>query len=408
MGMRSWWASRGSGKAEQRDIGAEDVYGEDFAKAHLDVAGEKALRLIPVFAAIALVADSIAVLPIAVYRKLTTAREARPTPDWLRVPDRRITRYDWIFQALACLLLRGNAYGLVVRVNGRTDQILWIHPSHVFVDETGPTPWYYLHGDPQPHLATTMGGDLLHVRAFMLPGSVVGLSPIGLFRVQFETARAAMEYGHDWFENSAVPSGILKNENATLSPEQTAEAKRMWQRSVRKGEPVALDKHWSWTQVSLSASESQFLETIKATTGQIAAIFRVDPQDIGGEATNSMTYSTVEGNQRKYNIRTAMSWVVRLEEALRSVMALDGATEHDEAKFNLDALARPNTLERVKATSEELRNGTLTLPEARIREDRPPLTAAEIEQWQQWFATTKSQSESDATSTSVSTTQEGD
>ena len=148
-----------------------------------------------------------------------------------------------------------------------------------------------------------------------------------------------------------------------------------------------MDKQWRWEQVTLPPSESGFLDAIKATANQIAAIYRVDPRDVGGTGDNSLTYSTVEGNQRKLNNQTLLPWAVRVETAIGELLAAD-----EVMKFNLDAMARPNTFERVRSTTEELNNGTLTLNEARAREDRPPLTDAEIGEWQAWFDTNKTKS----------------
>jgi HK97 family phage portal protein len=177
------------------------------------------------------------------------------------------------------------------------------------------------------------------------------------------------------------------------------EAKKRFKDSTRRREPVALSSDWTWQQVSVSPEEAQFLQTIKATATQIAVIFRVDPEDVGGESGSSMTYATRESNQQKFNTRTLLPWTVRMETALAEL--LPGETF---IKFDLDSLARPNTLERLQANTEALKSGQRTLAEVRASEDLPALTPQDIADWQEWFVTMKSASDSSSSSTSIAKT----
>lgn len=345
---------------------------------------DRALRLIPVYGAVGLIADSVASLPLQAYQEGSTSRVRVPMPSWLVRPDYRIGRFAWLHQALSSLLLRGNAYGLLLRdAFGQIVGLVWLPPTQVTVDETGPTPIYRVGG--KEHLGYYAGGDIVHIPAFTVPGTVVGLSPVGLFRREFSVLEHAIEFENEWFDGRAIPSGILKNSEATFTAEQTRIAKAQFKASMRTGEPIVLDKNWSWEQLSLSPGDARFLEAIKASATQIAVIYRVDPEDVGGTSGNSLKYSTVEGNQRKYNNRTLIAWTTRLEEALSDVLPLELFL-----KFNLDALARPNLLERAKAQTEQLRNGTLTLPEARALEDRPALTDAEVAFWNDHYLAARS------------------
>lgn len=387
--------------SEVRSIGVEEVFGEDWFESMnsvMSVAGEKALQLHPVYAATSLIADQYAALPIDFFEKKLGFSIPKERPEWFVNPDPRISLYDWKHQMITSLLLRGNAYGQIIRgVFGEIQNIVWVPPHKVRVDElSGFLPVYKIAGDTRNHLNIRAGGDILHIAAYVLAGSCVGLSPVTLFRRQFEMSRSALMTGHKFYDKRAIPAGILKTDTQTLDPVKTDEAKAVFLKSVEGG-VVAFDKNWTWQQVSLDPADSQFLETIKATASQIAAIFRVEPDDIGGDATGSLKYTTVEGNQRKFNIRTLLSWTVRIEYAVdESVLGPNGFLKH-----NLDALARPNLYELVRSISEELRNGTLTLAEARSLRDRVPLTDEQIQQWQVWYVTTKSKSESDATSTAI-------
>ncbi|MGQ7355379.1 hypothetical protein ACTGXY_11360, partial [Streptococcus suis] len=72
--------------------------------------------------------------------------------------------------------------------------------------------------------------------------------------------------------------------------------------------------------------------------------------------------------------------------------------------FDFDFLAQPGALDRARADTEELRNGTLTLAEARNRRGRRKLDDSEIEFWDEHYHASKSVAESFSESVAQSIT----
>ena len=178
----------------------------------------------------------------------------------------------------------------------------------------------------------------------------------------------------------ALPASVLSSKGK-LAPGRAEEIQDSIE--ISPGGIMVLDgTNWEWTPISIPPADMMFLDAIEATANQIAAIFRVDPEDVGGKPNSSLKYSTVEGNQRKLNVRTLLSWVRRFEQGLRPLMD-DPTTEF--LRFNLDDLARPDAMTRIKIESEQLSSGTLLLDEARINNGRDPLTAEQVADWQAWY-----------------------
>ncbi|MEB0001609.1 phage portal protein [Cryobacterium sp. 10I1] len=389
------------GKGEGRSVGWSDVFGtSSHGSFSLGGLHDQALRVIPVYAAVSLIADQFAMLPFATYRGGLQASQQIATPQFLVKPDPRISVFDWKYQLAVSLKLRGNAYGYLTGSSIRPSGVLWIHPDHITVNETSGTPIYNFYGAQETNWQH--GGRIIHLREFVQAGSVKGLSPIAMFRATFETSAYAMKYGNEWFKNSAIPSGILRNEKTQLKPGAAAEAKALFMASTQHKEPVVLDTNWTWQQVSIAPEEAQFLQTIKATATQIAAIFRVSPEDIGGESGNSRTYGNRESDQQVFNIRTLLPLVTRVEEALNEILP-----NPQFIKFDLEVLSRPNMLERARANTEKLKNGTRTLAEARKGEDAAPLTEAEVEFWHKYYLTTYGEraAATESTTTSIAKTE---
>jgi HK97 family phage portal protein len=388
------------GKTETRGLTWDDVFGRSPGSVGVSFAGrhDAALAVVPVYAAVSLIADQFSVLPISCYQGGLLNSTKIKSPGFIDNPNPAITPMDWRYQLAVSLKLRGNAYGYITG-SGEPQNIIWIHPDRVQVNERGgEIPEYVIGGKPE-HL-WQHGGRILHVREFIQPGSVKGLSPIAQFRSTFETSAAASKFGLDYFNNSANPSGLLKSKGK-LKPGQAAEAKDIFIASSKGHEPVVLDSEWDWQSLAIQPEEAQFLATIKASATMVAAIFRVQPEDIGGESGNSKTYSNREMDQELFNVRTLLPLTTRVELALR-VLLPDGQF----VKFNMDALSRPNLIDRSKANTENLRNGSKTLAQVRKQEDEPPLTEAEVAFWQANYQTQKSAAESISEAVSTSITKE--
>lgn len=366
-------------RTEQRSINSWPV---DFAHGGTSLSADtlaNAMRLAPVFAATSLIADSFSVLPVTGYTNRGGSRKRLdPQPDLCVNPHFHplFTRVEWLHQFCTSFLLRGNSYGLITQLdsNGRPSKIAWLNPDHMRIDESGPRPVYW-YNEKEVDLST-----LVHIPWYPQPGSVVGLSPIGLFKSQIETGLQAGNYGHTWFKNGATPSGHLKYGAGPLTNAQSDTVKARFKAAVKGNDFFVSGNDWEWKALSVSAEESQFLQTIKATANTVASIFRVDPEEIGGESPNSLTYRTLELNQIKFQVRTLQPIFTRLEHHMN--MLLPPA---QYVKFNPDAVVRTELKTRMEAHEIALRIGMETNAEGRALEDKAPLTPAEMKQWKELY-----------------------
>ena len=346
----------------------------------LDGSMKSALRLVPLYAATSLIADSIAIMPCSEYESTGGSKVKAKQQSQLMLdphPAATMTRIEWLHQYTTSFLLRGNAYGLIVAVDsgGVPSKIAWLHPDSVTVDENGSQPKYQYTGkDLDP-------STVVHIPWYPVPGSVVGLSPIGQFQQMLETGSMAERYGADWFTNGSTPSGHLKYGNGSLTGSDSAKVKARFKAAVANNDLFVSGNDWEWTALSVKPDEAQFLETIKATANQIAAIYRVDPSDIGGEAGNSLTYSTLEMNQIKFQTRALQPIFTRLEHHITRLLP-----EFHYMKFNPDALVRTDIKTRTEVNKLNLEIGMLTLDEGRELEERPILTDKQKQEWQKYYS----------------------
>jgi HK97 family phage portal protein len=332
----------------------------------IGVEPEKALRLVPVYAAIRMLADAVASLPMSTYRiKADGARvKVNPTPSLLVTPCASGTSYDWVHRLMVSLLAHGNAFGIITQ-RDRFDwptQIEWVDPTAVYIDESKNVPAYYYNGYP------LAAGEFIHVPGFVVPGSVLGLSPISAFAATIDTGLYAQNATRDWYKNGAMPSATLKNTAQIIDQNQARELKTRYRESVKAGDVLVHGQDWDFNVVGISAQDAQFLEAIKATATQVASIYGIPPEKIGGETGSSMTYATTEQQAIDFLMFSVRPWVVRLERALGTVMP-----NGQYVKFNVDSMIRTDVKTRwdVYRTGADI--GAMTINEIRALEERPPV-----------------------------------
>lgn len=361
------------GRLSLRSVSFQDVFGT--GADVVAVRGEsQALRLAAVYAAAQLLANGLAALPWAEYRQDADGNRVRVSDPGvlLENPSEFGTCFDWKFQAVTSLALRGNAYGLPTGRDwlGRITRCEWLHPDDVELNGEddvlawrGRRPQWLVEGRPVD--------ELVHVRNFVLPGRIKALSPIGAFRTLIETGLQAQQFGRDWFANGSVPAAVLETDQPLRQQDATA-VKERFKLAAAGREPVALGRGVKYRPISVAANESQFLETIRATATTVASIFGVPAEEIGGETGGSLTYNTDETRARKVQRQALRPYMSRLEEAVSALRPRGRVV-----RFNADANLRAETLARYQAHSYALRDGWMSRDEVRAIEDLPAIPGGE-------------------------------
>lgn len=332
-----------------------------------------ALSVVAVYAAVSLIADAVASSPWAAFDKSDgVPRRSARQPMLLTDPGVfGLDLYSWRFQYAASLGIWGNAYGLVLAVDagGVPSKVAWLRPDRVQVEEKfGKAPEYFYEGK------RLESSSLIHIPLFVVPGSVVGLSPIGQFSTQIQTGLEAAKTGKNFFRRGAVPGAVLKNTSKTLTAENAAETKRRFVASTSSSEPFVTGMDWDYQTIPLPSSDVNFIQGAKWTANQVAAVYRVDPQDIGGEVGGStLKYATLEMNELQFNTRTLRPYVTRTESVFDRWLP-----DTQYVKTNLDARVRADLKTRYQAHQIALQSGFKTVDEVRALEDLPPLAVSAV------------------------------
>lgn len=327
---------------------------------------ERATHLSPVYSAIRFIVDFLSTLPVDSYRMNGDSRTSAALPQLLRSQNEpgRPGLGNWIGQAGFGLATAGNAVGWITETDGfgYPSVVNWLRREWWSFDEINKQ--WYVAGQP------VGSSQIVHIPWIVPTGRTLGLSPIEHYMAIVKAGLSAQDYA-DVRRGGGLPPAVLKNNQVTLDSEAAATIRDRAVAAFTSGKPFVTGNDWDLNISVIPPSHTQFIETLKLTASQIAAIYGIDPREIGGEAVGSLTYSTDES--RSLNRANDMRpYMVRIEDAFNRLLP-----ERQFVKLNVDATFRTDLKTRTDVLGAQILDGRLSVNEARALEDRPPVTGGD-------------------------------
>jgi len=346
---------------ESRAITYQQVWGSggDWMPAGVTSA-DQAMRLAAVRACVRLIADSVASLPLDLYRRRPDGPTEQIAPSQLLTdPSTLVSQFDWVVQWVASLLLDGNADGLITsRRIGWPSSIEWLDPRTVEVNRAGFRVTYKVDGVDVP------AEDVVHVRNVVLPGAVKGISVVQQNADVIRLGLEAQKFALDFFVGGGHPTGVIESDHKFEKGDGEAVSARFVDRSKKRG-PVALGSGFKYRTIQ-ATPDLTTVEMSRMVAADIARCFGLQPENIGASGGSSMTYANVEqktSDMVTFGLRPVFT---RIERALTA--------QHPRpqfVRFNADAMVRTDLLTRYQAHEIGIRSRFLTQSEARDLEDLP-------------------------------------
>jgi HK97 family phage portal protein len=336
----------------------------------------EAIGLPALYSATKILADGAASLPLRVYSRTSGVTSRYEGPTVFDQPSVYEQKFSWIFSAMSSLLLHGNAWGLITGKDayGFPRGIEWLPPEQVYVEENNQNEGFnpsrtkvFFRGRQMKWMPMDPDRELVQIKAFSQAGCIEGVSPIRKFAQTIMAGRQMEEYGLSWFNNGGFPPGIFKNQELEVDPDSAAKIKAMLTSALRGREPLVYGRDWDYTPVSVPPAEAQFIDAMQLNATQIAAIFNLPPDRVGGKRGDSLTYNTVEQSTLQI-IEALHPWLIRFEEVFSSLLP-----NKRYVKFYSDALLRTDLQTRTNIWNTQRRMGLRTIDEIRNEEDLAPL-----------------------------------
>lgn len=381
MGILSRIATRASvvGGAHPRDpviaawwgAGANSVSGQS-------VTPETAMRVAAVFSCIRVISESLAQLPLVLYRQLADGKERAKDHPLYRIlhtkPNRWQTPYEFKRMLSGHAALRGNGYAAIQSTNGTAvAELVPLHPDRVrpFWYNDLPAYEYTPLNGPTRYI---MHGEMFHLRGYSDDG-LLGVNPISLHREAVGLALATEDHGARLFSNGVRPSGVLKMAGHLKDEETRKRFKQSFREayagSAKSGETLLLEDGLDWTQVGMTSEDAQFLETRQFQKSEIASIFRVPPHMIG-DLTRS-TNNNIEHQSLEFLTHTLGPWITCFEQAVTRDLIPESEQEDLLAEFLADAMLRGDIKTRYAAYAAGRQWGFLSANDIRRKENMNPI-----------------------------------
>ena len=371
-----------------RDSGTLFVFGQSTSGERVDE--KSAMQIATVYACVRLLAESVASLPLHLYRVTNDEggkEKARDHPLYkilYRQANPEMTSFSFREVMMTHLLLWGNAYAQIVR-DGKNG-VLGLYPllpENVEIDRDDGGNLYYIYHAYTDEVPGENNKDIVFKREEILhiPGlgfnGLVGFSPIAMMKNALGTTLAVERYGSSFFRNGAQPSGVLEHPGVLKNPDRIRQNWSDVYGGANNAHKVAvLEEGMSYKPISLPPEDSQFLSTREFDVEEICRIFRVPPHLV--QDLKRSTFNNIEHQGISYVQYTLMPWLERFEQAIIKDVLVD--TEQDEyfPKFNVDGLLRGDYKSRMEGYAVGFSNGFLSPNDIRKLENMDPIPNGDV------------------------------
>jgi HK97 family phage portal protein len=367
---------------EKRSLTDSQLYnlivGGNATYAGPSVNEDNAMRSSAVYACIRIISESIASLPLVLYKQQGRNKNRAVThplyPLLHDMANPEMTAFEWRELMMAHALLRGNGYSEKDVDNFGVVRALWpLRPDKMEDVRRGASGLEYVYRLPDNNLRVIPGWRIHHIKG--LGDGLVGYSPIQQAAKQaVGLSLAAEEYGARFYGNGARPGLILKHPGK-LSPAAAERLKASFA-SEHQGLSNAhrtkiLEEGMDVTTIGIPNNEAQFLETRKFQVTEIARIYRVPPHMLAD--LDRATFSNIEQQSINFVIYTLMPWLVRHEQAIYRDLLNETERKTIFAKYIVEGMLRGDALSRYQSYQLAINNTILTPNEIRELEDRNPV-----------------------------------
>lgn len=322
-----------------------------------------ALGVSSVLSCVSLLADTTASMKLRAYRTRAGVRSAVPLPAVLADPDPYSNTFELIHMITASMALHGNAYVHIDRDRaGNTIGLTPLHPYQMQVLPTGDqTGRKYLHLGNELDI-----NNVLHMRWFTPPQSLVGVSPLIQSRNLVGLALAMDRHLAQFYAEGATPSSVLETDEK-LTLEQANILRNTFEATHRRHRrPAVLSNGLKWRAITTSAADMEMTESREQIIRDIARIFRI-PAHLILAVGDNQTYQNVEQASLNFLTHTITPWLRRIEIGLSKLLP-----NGTDLAFDTTGLLRTDALTRARVNQINVTMGALSPNEVRQIEGREP------------------------------------
>ena len=325
-----------------------------------------ALRLSAVYAALSLISNSIATMPIYVKQRRDNSRTVVENHTVQKLFYSMLqSKHTVMKQIVLDLYLCGNSYIYIKRVDKKPVKLIYLQSLDVVVDydKINDTVTYQVSNHnavPQ----RVQQQDMLHFARDTRDG-VMG-RPITLFaRDIIDLSGFTQQAAENFFASGCNLTGILQFKTR-LRDEQKTDIRNQWVQIHSSGSNGAglavLEGDSEYIPISQNSSEAQMVETREFNITEIARYFNINPVLLGDLSHSS--YNTIEDANIEFIQRTLLPIINLLEEEINRKLITN---RNQYVDIDETELLKGDKTTLANYYSTLVSNGIITIDEARIQ-----------------------------------------
>jgi HK97 family phage portal protein len=347
------------------------------ASSGVTINRDTAQALPAVYCAVNTIAESVASMPIHVFKRQANGEKERTANNVIErllnySPNGFQTAYDFKVQMMRSALLTGNAYARIFYdQSGKVQRLIPLLPQSVTVKELDNYRFgYHVTDKKQPYMLTQE--EMWHLKINADDG-ICGKSPITVCRESLGVELASQTHGADFFKNSARPSGVLTMDQMLNKDQRSVIKDSLLQNFAnvgKRGSTMLLEGGAKFQPLSMSNQDAEWLESRKFGIAEIARMFKISPIFLM-DYSNS-TYSNFSEATKAYLTQTLKPWLENIESSLLMKLVPERSVTTTTIQFETNDILRTTPRERYDIYDLAIKNGLMSPNECRARENLAP------------------------------------
>lgn len=345
------------------------------ADAAAPVTWDSAMQLSAVWACVKLLAETVASLPLVVYRVNDQGRTPHPTHPLTLLFSGKMNRYQTKVEAFETLLMdlvvHGNCYALIQRAGDRIVGLLPLLSAQM-------TTTLLADGSVVHSYQTDQGVDVFAAESVwhlkLLGNGIVGLSPLAHQRNTLGIAQAAEGAVTAVYANGAKPSGVLTIDRVlTKEQRELVRANFATLTTSSDNRLLVLEGGMKFEGISLSPQDIELLESRRFQLSEIARWYGVPSvliNDVSGSTVWGTGINELVAGFYKLTIRPLLE---KIEASICANLLTDAERARMDVEFDFNALLRTDQKTRYESYRVGIQAGMITPNEARAAEGMLPL-----------------------------------
>jgi HK97 family phage portal protein len=356
--------------------------------AGIQVTEDQAMKFVGVFACVKIISESIAMLPLHLYKRRDERGKDRdrqhPLYDLFHGrPNHEMTKMEFFECGMGHLLTWGNFYAEKEKKQTGRVKALWpLRPDKMTVfrsDQNNELYYYYEQQMPRGEVIKKIFSrdQIWHLRGFSGNG-LTGYNIIRQMREAIALGMALQEYGARFFSNDQRPGGVLQHPGGvgTLNDDAIKRMEKSWASAhgglSNKHRIAILEEGVTWQAIGLPNDDSQFIESRKFQLEDLCRILRLQPHKV--MHLDHATFTNIEHQSIEFVTDTVMPWLVRIEQSANyNVLSDQDRQQGYFIEHLVQGLLRGDSQQRGEFYNKRFQMGSLSPNDIRELENENPI-----------------------------------